>query len=425
MSWPFDSSADAEAALDELIRAGDAAQRRRDFSAARQHYDEALALFARLPETDANRRRHVDLTIKRVSVSIRLDSPEHNLAQLAQAASLLQGLMTADKLRLARIYYWMGRAHTTLNDTRAALGYYRQVLPVAQELGDEELMAIPASLLGQLLVKQGHLGHGEQWLTRASPALEKAEKWSDWATTHAHLGLALAGQGRYADGLAEVDRALERAREWNHLTGIAQCHLAEAAIYTLGGEAPRALEASRTALGVARLSGDAALHCFGYAYRAGAESALGQTESALASLLSAQAAFERSDGQVLGAEIITAYRGQVALNAGRVEAAGRFAEQSVAVSRAAGNVIAEGLALRVWGQAASSADEADAQMAESVAVLESGACYVEAAQTRLAWARLCRERGEGMNARDHAQRAAAQFEASGLINALAQARELS
>jgi tetratricopeptide (TPR) repeat protein len=424
MRVPSDEPPAAEAAVDELMRAGDAAQRRQDFPAARQHYDAALETLARLPETDSNRRRRIDLTIKRVSVSIRLDRPEHNLAQLAQAESLLQGLMERDKLRLARIYYWMGRAHTTLNDPRTALSYYRQVLPVAQELGDEELMAIPASTLGQLLVRQGHLGHGEIWLTRASPILEKAEKWSDWVTAHAHLGVAWAGQGRYAAGLAEVGRALERAREWNHLYGIAQCQLAFAGIYGLSGEAPRALEASRTALEVARRSDDPMLHCFAYAYRARSEGALGQTKSAMSSLMSAQAALERAEGHVFGVELLMAYRGQVMLNAGRREEAQPIAEHAVVVSRSTGNITAEGLARRVWGEAARAADEADAQLAESVAVLESGACHVEAAHTHLAWARRCHQRGEVTQARDHAQRAAAQFESSKLMGVLAQAQAL-
>lgn len=424
MDLPPDSQPALEAALEELIRAGDAAQRRQDFIAARQHYHAALGALGRLPETPANRRHHVDLTIKRVSVSIRLDSPEHNLAQLAQVESLLHGLMDHDKLRLARIYYWMGRAHTSLNDMRTALGYYRQVLPVAQEFGDEALLAIPASLLGQLLVKQGHLGHGEHWLMRASPILAREEKWSDWAMTHAHLGMALAGQGRYADGLAEVDRALARAREWNHPSGVAQGHLATAAIHMLSDNALRVLEASRAALDLTRRSDDAPLRCFGFAYRGWAENALGQTESALASLMSAQTALQRSDeGQVLGAEIITVYRGQAAFQAGQHTTAARIAEQAAAVSRATGNVIAEGLARRVWGQAAAAPDESEAQLAESVTVLEAGACYLEAAHTRLAWARQWQARGEAGHARQHAQQAAAQFEASGLIGPLEQARE--
>ena len=54
-----------------------------------------------------------------------------------------------------------------------AIGYYRQVLEVAKELGDEELLAIPSSVIGQAMLLQGHYNKAEPLLLQAiQPGVE-------------------------------------------------------------------------------------------------------------------------------------------------------------------------------------------------------------------------------------------------------------
>ena len=70
-------------------------------------------------------------------------------------------------------------------------------------------------------------------------------------------------------------------------------------------------------------------------------------------------------------------------------------------------------------------DEAEAQLAESLRLLEAGQSQLEAARTQVAWGTLCRDRGDLAAARAHWERAAAQWEASGLTHELERTRELS
>jgi hypothetical protein len=45
-------------------------------------------------------------------------------------------------------------------DPRQAIGYYRQVLAIGQELGDEQLTAIPSAMIGLALAVQGQWAQG-------------------------------------------------------------------------------------------------------------------------------------------------------------------------------------------------------------------------------------------------------------------------
>ena len=130
-------------ALAYFTQAGDAAAGLYAHAEARVHYAKALEALAHLPDTEENLRHRVDTTVKLVSVSVVADDPAENLARLAAVEPLARQLPGADgtaphdRLRLARVHYWMGRVHFYRGEPREATGYYEQVLGVARELGDE------------------------------------------------------------------------------------------------------------------------------------------------------------------------------------------------------------------------------------------------------------------------------------------------
>ena len=69
-------------------------------------------------------------------------------------------------------------------------------------------------------------------------------------------------------------------------------------------------------------------------------------------------------------------------------------------------------------------DEAEAHLATSLRMLESGEARLPAAHAQLLWGQLCRDRQDTAAALDHAQRAADQFAASQLDDEMNQARKL-
>src|SRR5205823_2358535 len=73
-------------------QAGDAAARLSAQAEARRHYTHILEALAHFEDTEDTRRQRVDTLIKLVSCAMISDSPDQNLARLAEAEELARSL---------------------------------------------------------------------------------------------------------------------------------------------------------------------------------------------------------------------------------------------------------------------------------------------------------------------------------------------
>src|SRR5260370_40523 len=135
----------------------------------------------------------------------------------------------------------MGRMHYYHNDRQEALRCFRSMLAEAQEVVDEELIAIYSSMIGHILVFQGYFDQARPLLVQAIAALERAANWTEYIDTICYLGIVRAGCGEYKVGVEAVQQALET----HHLTADAFCYCYLAVMHILGGEMQRALEECR------------------------------------------------------------------------------------------------------------------------------------------------------------------------------------
>jgi class 3 adenylate cyclase/tetratricopeptide (TPR) repeat protein len=421
-----------EQAADYLLLAGDEAAHLSADAEARGHYEKAMTALTRLPDTVENRRRQVDTVVKQAAVSYFADRPDLNFARLAQAEALAGELPAVadgeDRLRLARVRYWIGRMHHVSGDPRQAIGYYRQVLAIGQDLGDEQLTAIPSAMIGLALTVQGQLAKAAQLLSQAVPALERSGEWREWCRAVAFLGIATAARGDYGRGVAEAQRALDRALEQNDLAIAGSNHILLCVVHLLNERMEAVAATAQEAVTAAEQTGEQVILYAGLALRGWAQGRLGHHAAARRDM-------ERSDavgaglGQLIFADWCAVGRADIALAAGHVDEALTLAEQALGVANQVGSVVTEGWAHRVWAQALAAAtpprwDEANEHMTTSLRALESGEARLPAAHTRLVWARLCRDRHDLTAALDHAQRAADQFAASQLDDEVSRARRL-
>jgi ABC-type dipeptide/oligopeptide/nickel transport system ATPase component len=109
--------------------------------------------------------------------------------------------------------------------------------------------------------------------------------------------------------------------------------------------------------------------------------------------------------------------------AGRVQEALELVERAVATAQEADNLVTEAYARQIWGQALTELEpprwnQAEAQLAESVRLFESGQAGLWAARACTAWGTICRSRGDPVAARKHWEKAAAQWKASGITREL-------
>jgi class 3 adenylate cyclase/tetratricopeptide (TPR) repeat protein len=414
-----------ERASEYLIRAGDTAARLAALAEARLHYARALDALAHLPPAENNRRSKVDTLIEQVRVSLTADSPEQNMARMIEAERLVQelpgpdGTFGSDQLRLARVQYWMGHFHYLGNAMPEAIGYFRQVLTVAQKLGGPELLVPTYRSMGALLYFQGHFGKAEELFRQAIMLLEQLNDWAEWIRAVSGHGMTLGATGSYEEGLAECQRAIARARQLNSLYGIAFSTLCLSWIYAVAGNLACARETTRQGIEAAEQSGDRILVYLCSLARAYAEICAGKFEAAAESMAKCQEVAEELGGQLLGADRVASYIAEIALGKGQIEQALSMAEQAAAIAEKMGGICGEGMARQVWGRSLAAMipprwDEAEAQMAESLRLFELGEARLFAARMRMHWGIICRDRGKTDTAREHFEKSAAQWTASNI-----------
>jgi tetratricopeptide (TPR) repeat protein len=414
-------------AADYLLRAGDKSARLHAHAEARLHYARTAQALARLPATGVNVRRRVDTIIKRAAASYTADTPRDGLARLSEGEALL-GEITAvpepaneDRVRLAWVHYWTGRIHYIGGNPTEAMGYYKLALAVGQELGDIQLVTSVSAMMGGAMVVGGQFGSGRLLLEQAVPSLEAAGAWRDWCLCCGYLGISIAACDKYHEGLAIAERAVNRAVELRGSYLIAMTRTLLSSVHLMDERTQEMRSAAQQAIDAGDQSGERVILYLGLGLRGWAEGKLGDHTAAAASMARSAEVAASLGQSMLVDDWFAVARADIALYAGDVERALALAEVAAAMAERVGGLFSGALAHRVWAQALAAADPprwdaAEVHLRISLNLLESGDAWLPAAHTQMAWATICRARGDTAAACEHAARAASQFEASGLVS---------
>jgi class 3 adenylate cyclase/tetratricopeptide (TPR) repeat protein len=419
MAEHFLLAEDWEKATAYLLRAGDESTRLHAHAEARLHYAKAADALAHLPRTLEDRRRRVDTIVKRAAVSYIAEPPELNLGRLDTGDALVgellagEGNANEDRVRLAWIHYWTGRIHYIRGNPSEAMEYYERTLTAAQELGDRRLILVASAMMGTAFATLGQWGNAEKFLGQAVPILEQAGEWREWCLASGYLGVAIAAGGDYERGLAVMRQGLDRAVELGGWNLIASTRTLLCAVYLVNERMHELAVAAREAIEASERSGEQVILCVGLGFRSWAEGRLGDHASALAGM-------ERSRkiatglGKVLLGDWFAVARADVALCAGQVGTAVALAEEAVTAAKQTDDVFSGGLAHRVWARALAVAvppqyGAAQAHLATSLELLESGRARLQAAHTHMVWGDICRDLGDFPAAIGHFGAALRQF----------------
>ncbi len=235
--------------------------------------------------------------------------------------------------------------------------------------------------------------------------------------------------GDYAAGIAEAERALAHATESNTLTGIALAHGALGMVHFFGNALPEGVVHARVMIETAAKSGDRLYAYTAYGFIAWADVRVDNCADSEKDFAQAQAIAQEIGGRLLFADWFAAARAERALRCGQVEQALALAAETVVQAQSNSDEFAEGLAERVWGQAlatiqAAHLEEAAIHFTNSLTKFEEGGARLETARTHIAWGKVLQERGNMEAAREHFEKAAAQFQESGMVSELEQAKHL-
>jgi hypothetical protein len=313
-------------------------------------------------------------------------------------------------------------------DPVQAIGYYRQVVAVGRQIGDDQLTAIPSAMIGQALTVQGQWAKTRELLTEAVPALEKSAEWREWCRVVGYLGAATVACGDYHRGIAEAQRGLDHAVELNDLAMIGSNHILLCVGHVLNERMEAVAEAAQAAVATAERAGEQVILYAGLAFRgwAGGGSAGMRrpppTWSARRPSGRASAGSSSRTGSPSAGPTWPCRPGGPRRPWGSPSRRWRPPGRSAACS-------ARGSPTGCGPQALAATvpprwDEVDIHLGASLQAFTAGAARLPAAHTRLVWGRLCRERGDPAAARHHLDEAAAQFAESRLDDELDRARRL-
>jgi tetratricopeptide (TPR) repeat protein len=285
-------------------------------------------------------------------------------------------------------------------------------------------------MIGRAVSMQGRFNESEMYLAQAVSPLEQIADWMDWVFTTAFLGFARAARGNYVAGLVDAERALTRAQEINNPTAIGMSHILLSLIHLMGGNWRAMLDEAYATVEVALQAGDRLYVYIGYGFRSMSENLLGNFKAAHASASKRKEVAQSLGGNLIGADWCAAFDAEIALNLGCVEDAISLAQQATNIAQATGGLLGGGWAHRAWGRALARLtpprwDEAEAHLAESLHLLEAGDARLEAARTHVVWGNICRERGHHHAAREHFEKASAQFKVSELNEDMKRTRALT
>jgi len=416
-----------EKALHYSARAGDAAVDLYAYAEAREHYRRALEALTRLPDDAARRRQRVDVSVRLVNASLQAESPEKNLALLAEAEATAQSL--DDPARLARVQLWIGRAHYLAGRLREAIGYFQKVLAVAPQFNDPELLALPGAVIGRVLFIQGQFAKALHLLDQAVPLLETLRNRHEALFARIYRAGSRACLGDFPAGLAELTGLLTMAQASRNQNAETMVHTALAIIRLIAGRYGDAIENAQEALAVAEQSGDAMFCYSSNAFIAWGLTGLGDAGGALRHWAAAREAAKPLGGRLLLGEWLAAVESETLLESGDVPAALQRGREALAIAQAAGSAIAEALAERAIGRALAACPppqhtEAEAHLARSVSLLEGIGATYDLARSVLALGEARHACGNPAGAAEPLERAAKLAAGCGLEREEAAARSL-
>jgi tetratricopeptide (TPR) repeat protein len=415
-------------ALSYYLEAGEQAAQLYLHEEARMHFTAADETIERLPDSPERRRQHVDVLLKRVhsgmtgSVAI-----ETQREALERARSLLESLANpalaedADRLRLARVDYYLGRIYIYAGQSAAAAPYFARVLDVARAFGDRELVALASMFPGLGAAMNGQMGKARDALKLAMGPMEQFFGHSiDTLRCCTFLAAMLCATGQVAaakERIVTAERWVTQSRQPAY-AGLYQLVRAIADLFAADWSS--AIHFGELSCDYSTKGGQAMHHYMALDVMAWSKSHVGRHEEAIA-IRAEAASLRRSLGRTLGEDWFEAGEAEILLNAGRVEDALAKAQLVAKSSLAAGLYHSLAVADRVCGCAKSrlgaSQAEVEAHLGASLAVCRQNEMAMHAIQAKLWWGRICRERGDERAAKLHLDEAFASLEAGGYQHA--------
>jgi tetratricopeptide (TPR) repeat protein len=252
------------------VTAGDQAMRVGANAEAKNFFERAIDMLARLTPTTGHQQLLVDTTLKLSRVAAF--SPGENMQQLLE-----QALRTAeslnDEIRLAYVYSSIGAFHYIGTRMKPAFENFSRGVALAEKLGLERLLMVPYNLMGRALCNMGEYEKSADMLAKGIPLAEKFGDMELFAGSLAFHAATLYYQGKWDEADQQAQRSLTTAESLGYPSRIAGNLMVLGFVLGFCGHFEQATEYLEQSIEIASQSEALALHvlnlshgCLGYIF---------------------------------------------------------------------------------------------------------------------------------------------------------------
>jgi tetratricopeptide (TPR) repeat protein len=253
LAYHYASGESWEKAYQYLKLSGDKTLRTHSRWEPFRFYREALQALRKLPETEENKRREIDVRLSLIGPMQGLLFPEDSLEILQEGERLSREL--GDERSLARFHGGLG-FYYAFRDSRQAGEYLEDAFQAAEKAQDLDLMApIGVQICGMYFVQADYPKLADV-APRIIALLESTQRESHFFGWSGHpysylvslYGYALAGLGNFQEGRAQCEKALRFSTKINDAGSITWTECMYSMLFVLQGDGKGAIEHAQQAI---------------------------------------------------------------------------------------------------------------------------------------------------------------------------------
>ncbi len=250
----YSRSEGSEKAYHYLKLSGDKAVRSYSLWEAFRFYKEAINVLNKLPETEENKRRGIEVRLLMAFPIMSLAYPEDSLEILQEGERLSKEL--GDERSLANFYSNIGFYYTIGGDPLLGRKYGENCFEEAEKIQDIELMAATAFDLCVSYNRAAQFLKVAEVAPRVLALLESTQRESEsfgrglnvYSVLLANYGTAMGTLGNFEEGEALCEKGLRYAREINDLYGIGVVEFYYSNLFLVKGDGEKLIEHSQEAI---------------------------------------------------------------------------------------------------------------------------------------------------------------------------------
>jgi tetratricopeptide (TPR) repeat protein len=248
LAYHYSKSENWEKAYQYLRLSGDKTSLRYSTWESFRFYKEAINVLNKLPDTEENKRRGIEIRLLIADPMASLGFPEDSLQILQEGERLAREI--GDDRSLARIYSDIGYLYSFRGDPLQGQKYTENAFEEAEKMQDIELMAPIAYKLCMSYIMAADYLKVAEIAPKIIALLEKTHKESEFfgmglnpycsfLSQHAHVQGWL---GNFEEGEALSEKAISFACEINNLFNLMEAEFACAWVYHAKGDGKNVIE---------------------------------------------------------------------------------------------------------------------------------------------------------------------------------------